>query len=81
YEDEGDNYNYEKDQYSNTIIKWDDDSSILTFDERKGQFDGMIEERTYKIVLVSEVNGFGVEEGKNYDKVIDYKGEKLELQF
>ncbi|HZJ83253.1 MAG TPA: DUF5110 domain-containing protein [Clostridia bacterium] len=81
YEDEGDNYNYEKGQYSHTTIKWDDDSSILTLDERKGQFEGMIEERTYKIVLVSKANGCGVEEGKDYSEVINYKGEKIQLQF
>lgn len=42
---------------------------------------GMVEERTYKIVLVSETNGFCVEEVKEYDKVINYEGEKIELQF
>lgn len=81
YEDEGDNYNYEKGEYCKTIIKWDDDSSTLTFDQRKGHFDGMVEERTYKIILVSEVNGFGVEEAEEYNQMINYKGEKIELQF
>ena len=80
YEDEGDNYNYEKGKYSETVIKWNDQSSILTFEKRKGHFNGIIEERTYKIVLVSEANGYGVEEAKKYDKVVNYKGEKIELQ-
>ena len=80
YEDEGDNYNYEKGKYSETVIRWNDQSSTLTFEQRKGHFDGMVKERTYKIVLVSENIGCGVEETKEYDKVINYNGEKIELQ-
>lgn len=77
YEDEGDNYNYEKGQYAETVINWDDDSRVLTFEQRKNKFDGMVEERIYKIVLVSEEKGFGVDETEDYDQVVNYKGEKL----
>ena len=81
YEDEGDNYNYEKGEYSEILIRWDDQARTLIFEQRKGQFDGMVEERTYNIVLVSETNGFGLDEAKKYDKVVNYKGEKIVVQF
>ena len=81
YEDEGDNYNYEKGKYSTTTIEWDDAASTLTLGQRKGSFDGMIEERTFKIVLVSEENGCGIEEAKKYERLVDYKGEKIQVQF
>ncbi len=37
YEDENDNYNYEKGQYSEIAFHWDDKKRILTVSDRKGR--------------------------------------------
>ncbi len=49
YEDEFDNYNYEKGQYSEIEFKWDDKKRQLTVGERRGSFPGMISNRTFHV--------------------------------
>ena len=50
YEDEGDNYNYEKGVYSTIPISWNERSRTLTIGERKGTYLGMIEGRKFTII-------------------------------
>ena len=52
YEDENVNYNYEKGFCANIPITWDEASRTLTIGERKGSFDGMLQNRTFRVVLV-----------------------------
>ena len=49
YEDEGDNYNYEKGIYSTITMSWNDRSRTLTIGNVKGQFPGMLSSRTFNI--------------------------------
>lgn len=79
YEDENDNYNYEKGVYSTISFAWDDASNTLTIGERKGEFPGMLKTRTIKIVLVDEKHGNGIDITQKVDKTITYTGEKLEI--
>ena len=51
YEDEGDNYNYEKGVYSTIQIKWNDRTHTLTIGERQGSFKGMLQQRHFTIVM------------------------------
>lgn len=41
YQDENDNYNYEKGDYSIIEFEWNDDEKVLTIGERVGKFNGM----------------------------------------
>ena len=50
YEDEGDNYNYEKGSYSTIIIKWNERTRALTIGERQGEFKGMLQQRRFIVV-------------------------------
>ena len=50
YEDEGDNYNYEKGQYATIAFHWNDKTRTLTIDERKGNYPGMLTKRQFTIV-------------------------------
>jgi alpha-D-xyloside xylohydrolase len=61
YEDENDNYNYEKGIYSLISFKWNDARKTLTIEGRKGQFPGMLKNRSFSIVLVSTNTVNGVE--------------------
>ena len=51
YEDEGDNYNYEKGYYATITFQWNDKSRQLTIGTRQGGYKGMILDRKFTIVL------------------------------
>ena len=65
YEDEGDNYNYEKGQYATITFHWNDKTRTLTIDDRKGSYPGMLTKRQFTVVTP---NG--------QQKVVDYNGQK-----
>lgn len=52
YEDEGDNYNYEKGQYSTITFKWNDRSRTLTIGRRTGSFAGMHTNRQFRVNII-----------------------------
>ena len=81
YEDENDNYDYEKGIYSTITFTWNDAKKILTIEDRKGSFPGMLAERKFRIVKVSKTNGIGMEKVKKYDKVVTYDGKKIEIKY
>ena len=80
YEDENDNYNYEKGVYSTITFKWDDAKKTLTISDRNGSFPGMISQRKFNIVKVSKNNGVGMNTTITYDKVITYDGKKVVIK-
>jgi len=81
YEDEGDNYNYEKGLYSEIKFQWDDKNKVLIVHDRKGSFPGMYEIRTFRIVLVAPKHGCGDRETVDMDKQIIYHGKKMNIHF
>ena len=74
YEDEGDNYDYEHGAHSVIPIHWDDKSSALTVGARKGSFPGMLEHRTFRVVVVRDGHGTGTESSSEPDATIAYEG-------
>ena len=50
YEDEGDNYNYEKGAYTTIPMKWNERTRTLTIGERKGSYQGMIQKRRFSVI-------------------------------
>lgn len=52
YEDEGDNYNYEKGKFSTIPLSWNEKTRTLTIGDRKGEFEGMLSTRKFKVSLV-----------------------------
>jgi len=69
YEDENDNYNYEKGAYSTITFNWNDASKTLTINDRKGTFTGMLATRKFNIVVA--------EAGKKIEKAVTYTGKKV----
>ena len=53
YEDEGDNYNYEKGAYSTIAFQWNDRIRTLTIADRQGSYPGMLQSRQFTLVLPS----------------------------
>lgn len=68
YEDEFDNYNYEKGEYTEIPMHWNDKSHTLTIEARKGKYKGMIDKRNFAIVLP---NG--------QQKTVDYSGKSMKV--
>ena len=69
YEDEGDNYNYEKGKYSTIQLTWNDKAKTLTIGKRNGEFDGMVAQRQFNVRL----NGGQV-------KSLSYSGKPLKVK-
>ncbi len=82
YEDEQNNYNYEKGRYAEIPFRWDDATQTLTIDERKGEFEGMLRDRTFRIVLVdAEKNmGLGIRQSGRFSKEIKYSGKSVSVK-
>jgi alpha-D-xyloside xylohydrolase len=80
YEDENDNYNYEKGQYSTYTLKWNDKSRSLTISDRKGTFPGMKLKQVFHIVLVSGGHGANTDITGNPDKSITYSGKMVSVR-
>jgi len=74
YEDEHDNYNYEKGKYATIPISWNDAKHTLEIGKRSGGFPGMLQDRTFNIVLVSKDHGAGVSITDKTDAIVHYKG-------
>jgi len=77
YEDENDNYDYEKGAYSTITFKWDNEKKTLTINDRQGSFPGMLTERKFNIVKVAAGTGTGMDAVTTYDKVVTYNGKKV----
>lgn len=54
YEDEFDNYNYEKGAFSTIEFKWNDKQRTLTIVDREGDYKGMIGDRDFTVELIGE---------------------------
>ncbi len=76
YEDENDNYNYEKGMYSTITFTWNDRNKTFTVGNRQGSFAGMLAERKFHVVLVSPNKGTGIEMTGAADRTITYNGKK-----
>jgi alpha-D-xyloside xylohydrolase len=74
YEDENDNYNYEKGAYATIQFTWNDSARTLTIGRREGQFPGMLMNRTFKIVIVGPGHGTGLEPMLQPDEIVSYNG-------
>ena len=73
YEDEFDNYNYEKGAFSTIDFSWNDKSRSLTISARKGSFDGMIKNRKFRVILIKD--------GKQTEpKTVTYSGKKVSVK-
>ena len=69
YEDEFDNYNYEKGAYSEIPVSWDDASRTLTIGARTGSFNGMLTSRKF----VVDVPG-------GRPKTVNYTGKQVTIK-
>ena len=79
YEDEGDNYNYEKGKFSEIRFSWDESSHSLSIAPRKGSFKGMLQSRKFHIVLVGKNSGAG-DQPMQASKTVEYSGKAVKVK-
>ena len=79
YEDEGDTYNYEKGKYSTIPIHWEDSTQMLILGDRKGSFPGMVENRSFKVVVVGQNHGVGIDPSPSPDQTVQYSGKQVSV--
>jgi alpha-D-xyloside xylohydrolase len=79
YEDEGNNYSYEKGIYATISFRWKEQSQTLEIGKRKGSFPGMLKERSFHLVWVGKDRGVGVEPTPSPDRVVRYTGKPIHI--
>lgn len=79
YEDEGINYNYEKGDYSIINFFYNDKTNTLEIGNREGNFEGMLNKRSFNIIYVSKNNPIELD-FETTGIVIEYDGTKQTLQ-
>jgi alpha-D-xyloside xylohydrolase len=77
YEDEGVNYNYEKEQFSVIQFHYTEATKTLTISDRKGNFSGMLKNRTFYIRLVDKSKPGVIDFETKGAKKVQYDGRKL----
>lgn len=80
YEDENDNYNYEKGAYSTIPIHWDNATHVLTIGDRQGSFPGLLTTRAFRVVFVDTSHGTGIESPVGAGQLVDYSGTRVSVQ-
>ncbi len=81
YEDENDNYDYERGICSTIGFNWDDAAHTLTIGKRHGTFPGVMKTRTFNVVIVSPDHGTGIGVTERTDKIVKYDGAEKEIVF
>jgi alpha-D-xyloside xylohydrolase len=79
YNDEGDNYDYEKGQHSTTTVTWSDATHTLTFGARQGSYPNMPPQTEFHIVVVRPGHGTGETTTDASDKTATYTDSQLKL--
>ena len=82
YEDERDNYNYEQGKFSEIPFSWNDATRTLTIGQRSGAFDGMLQNRTFRIVLVDAAAhvGLGIRQSARFSREVAYDGSQVSVR-
>ena len=80
YEDEGTNYNYEQGKYATIDFVYDNAHRTLTIGNRKGSFNGMLNNRRFNIVLISPSNVQPLNMEQPKGKLVSYAGKALKVK-
>jgi len=78
YEDEKDNYNYEKGVFSTIPLKWDNGTRTLTIGARQGSFPGMMDKRKFRLTVLWE--GMSIQNTNAPDAEIAYSGQEINVK-
>lgn len=74
YEDDGESYDYEKGKFAEIPFSWDNASGTLTIGERRGEYPGMLANRTFNIKVVKPGDEAGDKAVTSFTKTVNYDG-------
>ena len=80
YEDENDNYNYEKGKYAIYTFTWNDNKHTLTISDIRGVYAGMPKNHRFDIVLVKGPHGSDEGVSAGADKQVNYRGKAITIK-
>ena len=80
YEDEGDNYNYENGAYTLIPFTYSETGKTLTVGARTGEFSGMLQERTFNVVVVSKEKPGKLDFTRAPDLTLEYTGGEVTVE-
>jgi alpha-D-xyloside xylohydrolase len=81
YEDEGTNYDYEKEEYATIKFAYNDARKTLTIGDRQGQYAGMLKNRKFTVVYRQPgtiVDGLDL--NKTNGRQVDYSGKAVSIK-
>jgi alpha-D-xyloside xylohydrolase len=81
YEDEDLNYNYEKGAFAEIIFNWNEAARTLTIGNRSGSFTGMMDKRTFNIVVISKDKPAAMDFNAKPTKSVKYSGKQIIVKF
>ena len=80
YEDEGTNYNYERGKYATIDITYDDAAKTVSFGARKGSFNGILKNRRFNVVLISQDAPKALNLDNPEGTMVQYSGKAVSVQ-
>ncbi len=80
YEDENDNYDYEKGVHATIRLEWHDATRQLAIAARDGSYPGMPVRREFQIVVVGPGHGAGPDPTPAADRTVSYAGEAMTVK-
>jgi alpha-D-xyloside xylohydrolase len=79
YEDEGTNYNYEKGVFAALQFNYSEAAHTFTISGRKGNFPGMLQQRTFRIVKIDPSQPQGMQWETVPVKTVRYNGKQVSV--
>lgn len=79
YEDENDDYGYEKGRFAMFDFNWNDKTKTLKISDTRGRFPGQLQQRVFRAVLVNGEHGSGVAATPAAEKTMLYKGKAITI--
>lgn len=80
YEDEFDNYDYEKGAFTSIRFTWDDANRTLTISDRNGSYPGMLKNRRFNLTVMKPGKQNAETVMIKADKRVSYSGKKMRAQ-
>jgi alpha-D-xyloside xylohydrolase len=80
YEDEGDNYDYEKGKYALVPLTWSEADHTLTIGDRTGSYPGMPKTIVFHLVVPHAGHGVGGSVVDQPDKTVEYQGRQVTVR-
>jgi alpha-D-xyloside xylohydrolase len=79
YEDQGTTFDYEKGAFSEIPIQWNETTHTLTIGARHGEFQGMLEHRTFQIVYVTKASASAFAFETKPSDTVQYVGQAVSV--